>query len=70
LKVRSEPAIFLQEILTIFAENFIRWATTWIEQNTEQDELTLPVANMCIKKQVLVAANISAKVIQNSEGML
>ena len=69
LKVRSEPAIFLQEALTIFAANFIRWATVWIEQNAVKDEQTLPVATMGIKKQVQVAANTSAKVIQNSEGM-
>jgi hypothetical protein len=70
LKVRSEPAIFLQEALTLFAANFIRWATTWIEQHAEQNELTLPVAKMGIKKQVQVAANTSAKIIRNSEGML
>ena len=38
LKVRSEPAIYLQEAMTIFAANFIRWATVWIEQNSEQNE--------------------------------
>jgi hypothetical protein len=54
--VRSEPAIFLQEALTIFAANFIRWATVWIEQNVEQNNLTLPVCKMGIKKQVQVAA--------------
>lgn len=70
LKVRSEPAIALQEALTIFAANFIRWATAWIEQNTEQNERTLPIRQMGIKKQVQVAANTSAKVIHNSEGML
>jgi len=70
LKVRSEPAIFLQEALTIFAANFIRWATIWIAQNTEQDEKTLPIQKMGIKKQVQVAANTSATVIQNSDGML
>lgn len=70
LKVRSEPAIFLQEALTIFAANFIRWATVWIEQNTMKDEHTLPIAAMGIKKQVQVAAHTSAKVIQNSDGML
>jgi hypothetical protein len=69
LKVRSEPAIFLQAALTIFAANFIRWATVWIEQNAVKDEQTLPVAAMGIKKQVQVAANTSAKVIHNSEGM-
>jgi hypothetical protein len=70
LKVRSEPAIYLQEAMTIFAANFIRWATVWIEQHAEQNENTLFVGKLGIKKQVQVAANTSAKVIQNSEGML
>jgi hypothetical protein len=70
LKVRSEPAIYLQEAMTIFAANFIRWATVWIDLHVEQDENTLPLAKMGIKKQVQVAAHASAKVIQNSEGML
>jgi hypothetical protein len=70
LKVRSQPAIFLQEALTIFAANFIRWATVWIEQNADKNELTLPIGKMGIKKQVQVVANTSAKVILNSNGML
>jgi hypothetical protein len=70
LKVRSEPAIFLQEAMPIFAANFIRWAAVWIDQHAEQDENTLPLTKMGIKKQVQVAAHTSAKVIQNSEGML
>ena len=70
LKVRSEPAIYLQEAMTIFAANFIRWTTAWIDQHAEQNEHTLPLAKMGIKKQVQVAAHTSAKVIQNSDGML
>jgi len=70
LKVRSEPAIYLQEAMTIFAANFIRWASVWIDQHVEQDEKTLPLGKMGIKKQVQIAANTSAKVIQNSDGML
>ena len=70
LKVRSEPAIYLQEALTIFAANFIRWATVWIEQHTLPSENALPLARMGIKKQVQVAANTSATVIQNPGGML
>lgn len=70
IKVRSEPAIFLQEALTTFAANFIRWATVWISQNAQQEENTLPIQQMGIKKQVQVAANTSATVIQNSDGML
>ena len=70
LKVRSEPAIYLQEAMTIFAANFIRWATAWVEKHAEQNENTLFIGNMGVKKQVQVAANTSAKVIQNSEVML
>ena len=70
LKVRSEPAIYLQEAMTIFAANFIRWAAVWIDQHAEQNEHTLPLGKMGLKKQVQVAAHTSAKVIQNSEGML
>jgi hypothetical protein len=70
LKVRSEPAIYLQEAMTIFAANFIRWATVWIDQHAEQNEHTLFLTKMGIKKQVQVAAQTSAKVIQDSEGML
>jgi len=70
LKVRSEPAIYLQEAMTIFAANFIRWATVWIVEHAEHNEDTLPVGKMGVKKQVQVAANTSAKVIQNSEGRL
>jgi hypothetical protein len=70
LKVRSESAIYLQEAMTIFAANFIRWATIWIDQHVEQDEHTLLLEKMGIKKQVQVAAHTSATVIQNSEGML
>jgi hypothetical protein len=70
LKVRSEPAIYLQEAMTIFAANFIRWATIWIEQHALPSENALPLSKMGIKKQVQVAANTSATVIQNSGGML
>jgi hypothetical protein len=68
--VRSEPAIYLQGAMTIFAANFIRWATIWIERHAEHNEHTLTLAKMGIKKQVQVAAHTSATVILNSEGML
>jgi hypothetical protein len=68
LKVRSEPAIYLQEAMTIFAANFDRLATVWIEQNSEPNENQLQIGKMGIKRQVQVAAHTSAKVIQNSEG--
>jgi DNA-binding Lrp family transcriptional regulator len=70
LKVRSEPAIYLQEAMTIFAANFIRWATAWIKCHTLPSEQSLPLSQMGVKKQVQVAANTSATVIHHSGGML
>ena len=70
LKVRSEPAIYLQEAMTIFAANFIRWAAVWIEQHAPPSENSLPLSKMGVKKQVQVAANTSATVIHHSGGML
>jgi len=70
LKVRSEPAIYLQEAMTIFAANFIRWAAVWIEQHALPSENSLPLRKMGIKKQVQVAANTSATLIPHSGGML
>ncbi len=70
LKVRSEPAIYLQEAMTIFAANFIRWAAVWIEQHALPSENALPLRKMGIKKQVQVAANTSATIIHHSGGML
>jgi len=70
LKVRSEPAIYLQEAMTIFAANFIRWATVWIAHHAQPDPNQLQIGKMGIKRQVQVAAHTSARVIQNSEGML
>src|SRR5664279_3440798 len=70
IKVRSEPAIYLQEAMTIFAANFIRWAAIWIEQHTQPDKNQFEIRKMGIKRQVQVAAHTSAKVILNSEGIL
>ena len=70
IKVRSEPAIYLQEAMTIFAANFIWWSTLWIEQHAQPDQNQLKIRKMGIKRQVQVAAHTSAKVILNSEGML
>ena len=65
----SEPAIYLQEAMTNFAANFIRWATVWTEQNAEQSENKLSIGRIGIKRQVQGTVHISARVIQNSEGM-
>lgn len=70
IKVRSEPAIFLQEQITLFAANFIRWATNWLAEQVQPEENALDIRKMGIKRQVQVGAHISAQVIRNSEGTL
>lgn len=70
IKVRSEPAIYLQECFVIFAANFIRWATHWLAEQAEPVENALDVGELGIKRQVQVAAHVSAQVIRNSEGWL
>ena len=70
IKVRSEPAIYLQERMVIFAANFIRWATSWLSHQAEPAVDTLDVSKMGVKRQVKVGAHVSAQVIQDSRGKL
>ena len=70
LKVRSEPAIYLQEVFVLFAANFIRWATHWLEEQVQPVENALNVRKLGIKRQVHVAAHVSAQVSQDSGGKL
>lgn len=70
IKVRSEPAIFLQERMALFAANFIRWATHWLAEQPQPHENALDIRNLGVKRQVHVGAHVSAQVIRNSEGML
>ena len=67
LKVRSEPAIYLQEAFVLFAANFIRWASHWLQAQAHPFENALNVQKLGVKRQVHVAAHVSAQVIQNSE---
>jgi hypothetical protein len=70
IKVRSEPAIYLQECFVLFAANLIRWATPWLAEQTAAAENALQVGKLGIKRQVQVAAHVSAQVIRNSDGWL
>jgi hypothetical protein len=70
IKVRSEPAIYLQECCVLFAANFIRWATQWLARQQVPAEDTLDVRKLGIKRQVQVAAHVSAQVIRDSTGWL
>lgn len=70
IKVRSEPAIFLQERMALFAANFIRWAAHWLAEQLQPQQNALDIRKMGVKRQVQVGAHVSAQVIRNSEGML
>ncbi len=70
IKVRSEPAIYFQEYCVLFAANFIRWATQWLAQQQVPAEDALDLHKLGIKRQVQVAAHVSAQVIRDSTGWL
>ena len=70
LKVRSEPAIALQETFVLFAANFIRWAAHWLQAQAQPSANALNVQKLGVKRQVHVAAHVSAQVIQDSGGKL
>ena len=65
LKVRTHPAIYLQENFVLFAANFIRWANSWLE--TDRNDHRLPVEHLGIKELVRVAAHTSAEMVWNSD---
>ena len=70
LKVRSETAVALQEAFVLFAANFMRWASHWLEAQAQPAENTLNVRKLGVKRQVQVAAHVSARVIQDSGAKL
>jgi len=59
IKVRSEPAIYLQECCVLFAANFIRWASHWLAEQAQPGKHALDVRKLGIKRQVQVAAHVS-----------
>lgn len=70
IKVRSEPAIFLQECFVLFAANFIRWASHWLAIRAVPAKNAIDIRKLGTKRQVKVAAHVSAQVIHDSEGKL
>jgi len=70
IKVRSEPAIYLQEAFVIFTANFIRWASHWLANHAVALENALDISALGVKKQVHVAAHVSAQVIWDSDSWL
>jgi hypothetical protein len=70
IKVRSEPAIYLQECFVLFAANFIRWASHWLADHSQPVKNSLAISKLGVKRQVQVAAHVSAQVIQDSESRM
>jgi hypothetical protein len=69
LKVRSAPAIELQEHCAVFAANFVRWAAAWLTtsctQHAPDDHAAQPTG---IKQMVQVGAHTSARVTWLAHG--
>jgi len=71
LKVRTAPALRLQEYLVVFAANFIRWANHWLmAQRPDPDAKSLDLSKLGIKHWVQVAAHLSATVSWYTDGCL
>jgi hypothetical protein len=71
LKVRSAPALYLQEEFAVFAANFVRWAAHWLAMQCPQlpagwRDTTQPM----VKEQVKVGAHTSAWVHWQEQGCL
>jgi len=68
-KVRSAAGLAIQELLTAFAANFIRWAAKSFEQN---GPTAVPLARLqdSVKHSVRIGANTPAWVIWQSQGCL
>jgi hypothetical protein len=71
LKVRSAPALFLQEQFAVFAANFVRWAARWLSEQCPQIPTTWQDATRPkVKELVKVAAHTSAWVDWQDQGCL
>jgi len=71
LKVRSTPALWLQEQFAAFAANFVRWAARWLSTQSYQEpqQWLQPVA-ASVKTLVQVAAHTPAAVDWLPDGCL
>lgn len=71
LKVRAEPALYLQEHLATFAANLVRWAAHWLASQCPQlPEGWQDTIAPAVKEQVRVAAHTSAWVTWLEQGCL
>lgn len=70
LKVRSQTGLAIQEQLTVFAANFVRWAAAWLSQNSTTTSEALQRIQASVKQSVRIAANTTAQVTWQSQGCL
>jgi hypothetical protein len=70
LKMRSEGGIALQEQFALFAANFVRWGAVWLRQRVRHSTPRFDDALTRVKAMTRVAANTSAWVITEGEGLL
>ncbi len=70
LKVRSAAGLAIQEELTVFAANFVRWAAEWLSTNSRTTSELLQRIEASVKHSVRIAANTTAQVTWQSQGCL
>jgi hypothetical protein len=71
LKIRSAPALYLQEQFALFAANFVRWAARWLARECATSPApACPIVRAGVKELVQVAAHTSAMVQFGEQGVL
>jgi hypothetical protein len=71
LKVRTAPALWLQEQFATFAADFVRWASHWLSTQCYQEpEQWLDMVATSVKALVRVAAHPPADVAWLPDGCL
>ncbi len=70
LKMRSRGGIALQEQFSLFAANFVRWAAEWLSKPVSRSTTRFDDALTRVKAMVRVAANTSAWVVAEDQGLL
>jgi hypothetical protein len=68
-KVRSAAGLAIQELLTAFAANFVRWAAEWLKRSSTATT-SIKRLHTGVKSAVRIGANTSAWVIWQPQGCL
>jgi hypothetical protein len=70
MKMRSMAGMDIQELFTLFAANFVRWAAVWLAGSQPKPPKPFDQPQASVKRLVRVAANTSAWVIYQPQGTL